>query len=93
MYQNSLLIALDARHLRAQAQVPLKVMFRGTIVGEFVADIVVEDEVVVELKSVSSLLAEHQAQLINYLQATRLKTGLLVNFGTPRLQYKRCFNS
>jgi len=92
VYQNSLLIALDARHLRAQAQVPLKVMFRGTIVGEFVADIVVEDDVV-ELKSVSSLLAEHQAQLINYLQATRLKTGLLVNFGTPRLQYKRCFNS
>lgn len=91
VYQNSLLMVLSTRGLEAEAQVPLKVKFRGVVVGEFVADIVVEKKIVVELKVVDCLLTQHQAQLINYLKATGLDLGLLVNFGQPRVQYKRCY--
>lgn len=90
VYQNSLLMALSSRGLAAEPQVPLKVRFRDVVVGEFVADIVVEKQVIVELKVVDCLLTQHQAQLINYLKATGLRLGLLVNFGQPRVQYKRC---
>ena len=65
VYQKALVIALVQAGLKVQEQVPLKVMFRGQVVGEFSADIVVGDEVVLELKSMKSLTAEHEAQLIN----------------------------
>ena len=55
----------------------------------FYADLLVEDEVIVELKAVKSLAPEHQAQIINYLQATGIEVGLLLNFGRPRLEYRR----
>jgi len=91
VHQNSLLMALSSRGLAAEAQVPLKVRFRDVVVGEFVADIIVEKQVIVELKVVDCLLTQHQAQLINYLKATGLPVGLLINFGQPRVQYKRCY--
>ena len=69
----------------------MTVIFRGQPVGDFVANIVVERVVIVELKAVKSLLPEHQAQLINYLNATNLPIGLLMNFGNPRLEYKRLY--
>ena len=72
---------------------PLQVHFRGQVVGEFVADMVVERTVIVELKAVKMLALEHQAQLINYLNATGIDVGLLINFGKPRLEYKRCRRS
>lgn len=59
------------------------------MVGEFYADVVVEDQVVLELKSVKSLAAEHEAQLLNYLKATGMKVGLLLNFGRSKLEWKR----
>jgi GxxExxY protein len=65
------------------------VKFRGVIVGEFFADILVENKLIVELKAVAALRPEHQAQVINYLKATSIEVGLLVNFGNPRLEYKR----
>lgn len=91
VYERALAIALRQRGLAVVTQVPLEVMFRGQVVGEYVADMVVEDQVLVELKAVKTLLPEHQAQVINYLKATRLSIGLLVNFGTPRVEYKRCY--
>jgi GxxExxY protein len=90
VYERALLIALADRGLRAEAQVPLQVQFRGRVVGDFSADIVVEDTVILELKAAKALLPEHQAQLINYLNATGMEVGLVVNFGAPRLEYKRC---
>jgi GxxExxY protein len=88
VYQKALVLALMQAGLVVQAQVPLKVVFRGQVVGEFVADIIVEGRVVLELKSGKALTAEHEAQLLNYLRATGMKVGLL-NFGRPKLEWKR----
>ena len=89
VYQQALPIALRQKSLHVQVQVPMPVAFRGENVGEFYADIVVEGKVVVELKAVQAILPEHQAQLINYLKASDIEVGLLINFGRPRLEYKR----
>jgi len=74
-----------------RSQVPLKVKFRGEVVGDFFADIMIDDKLIVELKAVKALLPEHQAQVINYLKATGTDVGLLVNFGTPKLEIKRLY--
>jgi len=84
-------VALTDRGLRAATQVPLEVRFRGQVVGEFAADLLVEGKVAVELKAVKALAPEHQAQLINYLNATQTDVGLLASFGNPQLEYKRCY--
>ena len=89
VYQQALLVVLAQKGLRARSQAPISVIFRGQSVGEFYADILVEDKVIVELKAVSALTPAHQAQVINYLKATGIEVGLLVNFGQPRLEYKR----
>lgn len=91
VHEKALLIALRDKGLGAENQVPVPVEFRGQCVGEFFADIIVEDKVVVELKAVKALLPEHQAQVINYLKATGKKVGLLVNFGRPKVEVKRLF--
>ena len=89
VYQKALVVALMQAGLMVQAQVPLKVVFRGQGVGECIADIIVEGQVVLELKSGKALNAEHEAQLLNYLKATGMKVGLLLNFGRPKLEWKR----
>jgi len=91
VYQNALKIALRQKGLKVQAQVPLMVEFRGEEVGQFFADILVDDKVIVELKAASALAPEHQAQVINYLKASDLEVGLLVNFGKPRTEIKRLY--
>ncbi|BCA80090.1 GxxExxY protein [Desulfuromonas sp. AOP6] len=92
VYENALLVALRDEGMRASSQVPLNVPFRGVIVGHFVADLVVEDKVLVELKAVKALAPEHVAQVLNYLKATKIEVGLLINFGNPKLEYRR-FNN
>ena len=89
VYERALLVALRQKGLAAVAQHPIRVMFRGVCVGEFVADIFVEEKVIVELKAVKAVAPEHQAQVINYLNATGIEVGLLINFGKPKLEYKR----
>jgi len=89
VYQNALVVALKQKGLQARMQVPLTVKFRAVEVGQFFADILVEDKVIVELKAVSALTPEHQAQVINYLKASEIEVGLLVNFGRPRIEMKR----
>jgi GxxExxY protein len=89
VYEKSLLIALSQKGIAARSQVPLKVIFRGEVVGEYFADVLIEDTIIIELKTVKALLPEHQAQVINYLKATGKDVGLLINFGTPRLEVKR----
>ena len=92
VYEKALVIVLTAMGLKVQTKVPLKVMFRGQIVGEFFPDIIVEDMVIIELKAVKALAPEHLAQVMNYLKATGIEVGLLVNFGSTRLEYRRFGN-
>jgi GxxExxY protein len=92
VYEKSLIIALQDKGLSVQNQAPLKVYFRNNVVGDFFADLLVENKIIVELKAVSKLKPEHQAQVINYLKATGISVGLLINFGNPKLEYKRLFN-
>jgi GxxExxY protein len=89
VYEHALLLALPQKGLTAVRQHPIKVLFRGQIVGEFFTDLFVENKVLVELKAVKAIAPEHQAQIINYLKATGVEVGLLINFGSPRLEYKR----
>ena len=89
VYEKAMLIALAQKGLSAQSQYPIQVMFREKSVGDFYADIFVEGKVIVELKAVKAIAPEHQAQIINYLNATGIEVGLLINFGNPKLEYKR----
>ena len=92
VYEKALLVALRDKGINAHSQVPLKVSFRNQCVGDFYADIVVEKELILELKVVKSIAPEHIAQTLNYLKASKNKAGLLVNFGKTRLEYRR-FNN
>ena len=92
VYEKALLVALCDRGLKVERQVSIEVFFRQQAVGEFFADIVVEDQLIVELKAVKRLAVEHIAQVLNYLRATGKEVGLLVNFGTKKLEYRR-FNN
>jgi GxxExxY protein len=89
VYQNALVIVLRQKGIKVKAQVPISVTFRGEEIGNYYADLLVEDKIIVELKASSELASEHQAQVINYLKATGFEVGLLVNFGRPKLEYKR----
>ena len=92
IYEKALLILLREKGFHVQNQVPLKVYFRDQIVGEFFADLLVEEKVILEIKAAKSLTPEHQAQIINYLKATGIKVGLLVNFGRQKFEFKRFYN-
>ncbi len=89
VYQNALSLALMQAGLYVNMHYPINVIFRKESVGEFYADILVEKKIIVELKAVKELAPEHQAQVINYLKATGIEVGLLINFGNQKLQYKR----
>jgi len=89
VYENALLIELKKQGLQVESQKALTVVYSGQVVGEYFADLVVEGKVIVELKSVKAFERIHQAQLLNYLKATGIHTGLLLNFGTVRLGIKR----
>ena len=74
-----------------QVEMPINVYYEGVPVGEFKADIVVENELILELKAVNSLHMAHEVQLVNYLTATGIDNGLLINFGSEELQFRRKF--
>ncbi|MGB5750796.1 MAG: GxxExxY protein [Desulfobacterales bacterium] len=89
VYEKALMIELSSRGLSVKNQVPLKVIYKEQIVGEYFADLLVEGRVLVEIKAVKHLLKEHQAQLLNYLKATGIQVGLLVNFTKNKAEIKR----
>lgn len=91
VYQNALAYELQRAGLRAECEVPIKVFYDGVDVGEFYADILVEKQIIVENKSVEQLGPAHEVQLVNYLTATEYEVGLLFNFGSSSLQYKKKF--
>jgi len=88
VYENAMAIELRRMGIKAEQQVKINVYYAGQIVGEYFADFVVEDVVIVELKAVRYILKEHEAQLLNYLRATPYEVGLLLNFG-PKPDFRR----
>jgi GxxExxY protein len=89
VYENALLMELKARGIKAAAQYPIKVKYKDQIVGEYFADLVVENQVIIELKTVDRIEKIHEAQLLNYLKATGINVGLLVNFKSRKAEIKR----
>jgi GxxExxY protein len=92
VYESALALEMAAHGLNVARQKRLPVHYREKVVGEFIADFLVEQRLIVEIKAVRSIVPEHQAQLLNYLNASGLNVGLLINFGTPRVQIKRMVN-
>lgn len=92
VYENALKVELEREGIPVSQQHPVTVRYGGESVGEYVADLLVEGEVMVELKAVKSLEEVHLAQCLNYLKATGLKVCLLINFGKPRVEIKRIVN-
>lgn len=89
VYENALVLELSRRGLRAEPQKEIQVLYKGEPVGLYFADILVEDELLIELKAMESLSKIHEAQVLNYLKATGKKLGLLINFSKTKLEYKR----
>ena len=92
VYEKALQVALKQVGIKSERQVPITVRFRQTVVGEFFADLSIGNKLIVELKTVDQLAPEHQAQVINYLNATGIPAGLLINFGNRRVEVKRLVN-
>lgn len=89
VYENALTIALRKVGLTVGQQVPIDVYFEGQIVGQYEADLIVNDAVILELKVARNIDPKHEAQLLNYLKATRYEVGLLFNFGYDKAELKR----
>ena len=89
VYENALMVLLRENGIKAEQQVPIKVYFHGQIVGEYVADIFVEDCIILELKAQEKIIEIHKVQTLNYLKATNLKLALLMNFGKYKLECER----
>jgi GxxExxY protein len=92
VYENALRIELTKQGVEVKQQAPIEVHYDGQVVGSYFADLWVEDRVIVELKAVRKLSKAHEVQLVNYLTATGVDTGLLLNFG-PSVQIKRKFRT
>jgi len=88
VYEKSLLLELTNNSFKVEVQKPVKVFYSGEIVGEYFCDLLIEDKVLVEIKATPSILKEHEAQLLNYLKATNVEVGLVLNFG-PEPQIRR----
>lgn len=89
VYQRSLLIELQKAGLPAQVEAPVKVHYDDQVVGEFRADVIVQQRVIVELKAIETLSKAHEVQVVNYLRATGIEVGLLLNFGPTEVQVRR----
>lgn len=94
VYENGLAHRLRKQGIQLKQQCPIQVRDEdGTVLGDFAADLLVENEIIVELKACKTLAAEHTAQLFGYLRATGIEHGILINFGSPKLQiHKYIFN-
>lgn len=92
VYENALVLEIAKTRLKIEQQKPIQVLYEGSIVGDFFADLLIESIVLVELKTVRNLDEVHIAQCLNYLRATNLKICLLINFGKPKVEIKRIIN-
>jgi len=92
VYENALMLLFRREGIEAKQQAPIKVYFEGEVVGEYFADIFVEDKVILELKVLDKITDVHIAQVLNYLKATGLGLAIILNFGKRRLEYERLIN-
>jgi GxxExxY protein len=88
VYENAMMIEFEKEGITAASQSPIRVLYENQVIGEYFADILVDDKVIVEIKASKNLALEHEAQLLNYLKATDIEVGLLLNFG-PKPEMKR----
>ena len=89
VYENALCLELAHKGIEFEQQKAINVHYRENVVGNYIADLLVENKLLIELKAVSQFSTQHEAQLMNYLRATDISVGLLLNFGTPRLGIRR----
>lgn len=89
VYENALTIELRKNKLSYQQQSPVKIIYDGIVVGEYVSDLVIESKVLIELKACKAIDDAHVAQCLNYLKATNLQLGLIINFGKPKIEIRR----
>ncbi|MGB9700627.1 MAG: GxxExxY protein [Thermodesulfobacteriota bacterium] len=88
VYENAMMIEFQKENIPAISQAPIKVLYEGTIVGEYFADILVNNKIILEIKAAKNLIEENDAQLLNYLKATDIEVGILLNFG-PKPEIRR----
>ncbi len=93
VYENALAHELEKTGLKVSRQEPIKVFYDGVVVGDYFVDLIVDEEIIIELKAVKNIDNSHLAQCINYLKATGKKLALLINFGNSRVQVKRVINT
>lgn len=93
VYENALMQELINKNLICEKQKPIKVYYQQKVLGEYFADIIVEDKIILELKAAESLIEEHELQLINYLKATEIEIGLLLNFGKKPAFKRKIFTN
>lgn len=89
VYENALMVMLRENGIQAEQQVPIKVRFHGQVVGDYYADILVEEKIILELKSGEGISRDHKAQTLNYLRATGVKLAIILNFGKQRTDVER----
>ena len=89
VYENALCVELNRAKIPFHRQQCFEIRYKNKNIGNYIADIVVDNKLLIELKALSALNKEHEAQVMNYLKASGLKVGLLLNFGTPRIGMKR----
>jgi len=92
VYENAMMILLEKEGIHAEQQVPISVYFEEKIVGEYFADILVDNKIILELKASDNIIEGHRAQMLNYLRATNIPLGIIINFGRKRLEYERVVN-
>ena len=88
VYKNALMVELEALAIQSEKEVPIAVNYKGVRVGDYRADVIVDNRLILELKAVTTINHSHEAQLVNYLNATGIEDGLLINFGAASLQHK-----
>ncbi len=88
IYENAMMIEFKKENISAVSQSAIKVLYEGEIVGEYFADILISDKIILEIKAAKNIAEEHEAQLLNYLKATNIQVGLLLNYG-PKPNFKR----
>lgn len=89
VYENSLMVLLEENRIEAKQQFPISVNFHGRIVGDYIADILVDNKIILELKAQERITLIHKAQTLNYLKATNMRLAILLNFGKDRLEFER----
>ena len=89
VYENALMVQFRRKEIKAKQQAPITVYFNREVVGDYYADILVEDKIIIELKTAEKISGAHRAQVLNYLKATGLQLAILLNFGKEKLEYER----